>query len=511
MVRDLLGDTTHPADGFVSEQKVAGFDSNSGAPVDALITRQYLEAAEALAATAVSVDNLAAVVSCAAAADDACARAFISDFAGRAFRGQLDDTESASLFALYQTVATQFDFASGIQAIITSVLTSTRFLFVLELGQPAATASGLVVPLASFEVATRLALYLWRSLPDDTLTRAAAAGQLATADQLEAQAVRMLADPKAADGVDGFANQWLQLENMDFMTKDVPRDNWFAQLAKDLHTESLTTYRALVLTEKVALAELLTSPYAYVNSATAGSIYFVDSTGLTDDVFVRRNVNVDPGHPLRAGIFTTGGVLSSHAHRSLPSPTLRGKMISTQLLCTSIPAPPPDPDIGPPPATEAAGQTTRDYYEQHHINNKPSCYACHQHMDPIGFGFDDFDATGAIYDGLLDNGQPIDDSGQFVATNPGGLSDLDGPFHGPADMMTKLAGSAQVRGCVALQQFRYAFSRAEADADACAVQDIYKMFSARDFDLQALMIAVVRSEAFRTRTVTTATAEGTCQ
>jgi hypothetical protein len=504
MVRDLLGDTTRPADAFVSEQKVAGFNSNSGAPVDALITRQYLEAAETLAATATAADNLTTVVTCAAAASDACARGFIGDFAGRAFRGQLDDSEASSLFTLYKSVATQFDFASGIEAVITSVLSSPRFLFVLELGQRGAKASGVVVPLSPSEVATRLSLYLWRSLPDATLTQAAASGQLATADQIEAQAARMLADPRAADGVEDFANQWLQLENMDSVTKDASFGNWPGQIAKDLHTETLTTYRALVLSEHAGLADLLTSPYAYVNDATAWNIYRIDQTDLTNDAFVKRDMNPDPVHPLRAGIFTEASVLASHAHRSLPSPTLRGKLVSTQLLCNTIPAPPADPDIGPPPMMEAPGQTIRDYYEQHHIHNKPSCYACHQHMDLIGFGFGDFDATGAVYEGLLDNGQAIDDSGEFVSTSADGPADLDGPFHGPVDMMTRLAASAQVRECMALQQFRYAFGRPEADADACSAQDIYSAFSASDFNLQALIIAVVRSEAFRTRTVSTA-------
>ena len=264
----------------------------------------------------------------------------------------------------------------------------------------------------------------------------------------------------------------------------------------------LTTYRALVLDEGGGLTELLTSPYAYVNATTAANSYLIDASDLTDDAFVRRNLNPDPDNPLRAGIFTPASVLASHAHRSLPSPTLRGKLVNSQLLCDTIP--PPPPDVGPPPAMEDTGQTTRQYYEQHHINQKPSCYGCHQHMDLIGFGFGDFDATGATYDGLLDNGQPIDDSGQFVATDPNGASDLDGPFHGPVDMMTKLAASPQVKACMALQQFRYAFGRAEVVADACSIQDIYKDFSAADFSLQSLIIGVVRSQAFRTRTVSTA-------
>jgi hypothetical protein len=259
-----------------------------------------------------------------------------------------------------------------------------------------------------------------------------------------------------------------------------------------------------VLAEGVGLTELLTTPYAYVNGLTAGSIYRIDSTDLTSDAFVRRNINPDPNSPLRAGILTTAGVLASHAHPTLPSPTLRGKLVSTQILCNPIPGPPANLDVGPPPATEAPAQTTRDYYEQHHIHDKPVCYGCHQHMDLAGFGFDDFDASGAVYDGLLDNGQPIDDSGQFVATSSDGPSDLDGPFRGPVEMMTKLAASAQVRECATLQQFRYAFGRPEVDADACSAQAIYGDFSASDFNLRALIIAVVRSDAFRTRAVTTA-------
>lgn len=500
MVRDLLGDTTHPAAGFVAEQKVAGFNSNGGAPVDALIARQYLEAAETLAAAAVSPDKLSSLVTCAADGDDACARTFIADFAGRAFRGQLDDGESAALFALFQKAEAQFDFATGIQAIIMSVLSSPRFLFVLELDGPNAPSDGVVVPLSPFEVAARLSLYLWRSLPDAALTRAAAAGELVTADQIEAQARRMLADPKADGGVEDFANQWLGLEGMDFLTKDVAVANWSSQLARDLHTESLTTYRELVLTEKAGITELLTTPYAYVNQSTAQYSYLVDTTGLSEDAFVRRNINPDPASPLRAGVFTGAAVLATHAHRLLPSPTLRGKLVSAQLLCNSIAPPPPDPDIGPPPAMTAAGETTREYYEQHHINNKPSCHACHEHMDLIGFGFDDFDASGVVYDKLLENGLPIDDSGQFVDTSPGGITDLDGPFRGPVEMMNKLAASEQVRQCTTLQQFRYALGRSEADADACALQDIYHGFSSSQFNLEELVVAVVRSEAFRTHT-----------
>ena len=153
MVRDLLGDTTQPANGFGdSESPLANgvnFQTNTYTRVTStLVPQQYLQAAEALAATAVGT-NLSQVVPCSSQASDACAAQFIADFAGRAFRGPLDADESASLQRLSADMKSQFDFATGIRAVITSVLTSPRFLFVLEFGSGDA-ANG-VVPVSPYE------------------------------------------------------------------------------------------------------------------------------------------------------------------------------------------------------------------------------------------------------------------------------------------------------------------------------------------------------------------------
>jgi hypothetical protein len=145
MVRDLGLDpgNTQPANQFVAEEKIdtgkaGNFNTNSYARISGtLINQQYLQAAEALASAAVT-SNLGGLVGC-GTRDAACAQTFITSFAGRAFRGQLDADASAALLALYNTVSAQFDFATGIQAVVVSVLTSPRFLFVLEFGQPDAT------------------------------------------------------------------------------------------------------------------------------------------------------------------------------------------------------------------------------------------------------------------------------------------------------------------------------------------------------------------------------------
>jgi hypothetical protein len=495
MVRDLGLDpgNTQPANQFVAEEKIdtgkaGNFNTNSYARISGtLMNQQYLQAAEALAGAAVT--NLGGLVPC-ATRDAACAQTFITSFAGRAFRGQLDGDESAALLALYNTVSAQFDFATGIQAVIVSVLTSPRFLFVLEFGQPDATGTAKSVPLTPTELATRLALYLWRSLPDQTLLDAAAGGHLATASDVSAQATRMLADPKAKDALADFANQWLDIENMDAVTKDTQFTKWTPAVAQDLHTETLTTFAATVLGDG-KYGALLTSTSSYVNGNLA-SFY-----GLGGNPTFAAPTAVSTATNPRVGILTHGSVLAAHAHTSLPSPTKRGRLIRQQILCEEVPDPPQSVNnepIPPPPASLSSG-TTRDAY-LHHVSANTQCNGCHQYMDWLGFGFDGYDATGAAI--TKENGVNVDSSGMFVPLRA--TADLSGSFTGTADMIAQLAASQQVDQCFALEEIRYALLRAETDADACSAQQIYQAFAASNFDLKALIGAVVSSNSFMYRT-----------
>ncbi|MCL2450553.1 MAG: DUF1592 domain-containing protein, partial [Polyangiaceae bacterium] len=409
MVRDLLGDTTQPASQFVAESPMArgvNFEVNTYTLVTStLIPEQYLEAAEALADTAVSGNsgsnlnnNLLSHVpggKC-GQQNDACAQAFIDYFANKAFRGQYDSTESAALLQIYSDAKAQFDFATGIQAVITTVLTSPRFLFVLEFGE--STPTGNVVPLTQYEIAARLALFLWRSVPDDALMTAAANNQLSTPDQIQMQAERMLtatgSDQKtllAQGATRDFAEQWMELQSTDGVTKDT-QYTWPAQLASELKEETLQTVTNQILTENsgqgTTLTDLLTSGQSYINDDVA-KLYGVQAPGVgsgTNNPYKKTSVNPSSlSSPVRAGILTNGSVLATQSHTSLSSPTLRGKLVREQVLCDPVP-PPPAGGIGgkpipPPPATIPAGSTTRDQYVQH--STDPNCSGCHEMMDPI--------------------------------------------------------------------------------------------------------------------------------
>jgi hypothetical protein len=510
MVRDLGIDpnSTQPATQFVTEQKIdtgkaGNFNTNAYATISGtLINQQYLEAAEALAAAAVANSNVLAALlpsSSCGTRNAACASAFITSWANRAFRGQLDAGETTALNTLYTTVSAQFDFPTGIQAVIEAVLTSPRFLFVLEFGQPSSDPSAAAVPLTPMELATRLALYLWRSIPDQTLIDAANGvngGSLVSASDVATQATRMLADPKATTALSDFADQWLDIENMNSVTKDTQFKKWTATVASELHTESLTTFTQAVLGNS-SFTSLLTSGSSYINGDLA-SFYGLSGGSPTFSAATTVNTAANP----RMGILSQGSVLAMHAHTSLPSPTKRGRMIRQQILCEEVPDPPAaigGVPIPPPPTTLPTGQTTRSQYLNHvspgGVTNT-TCNNCHQFMDWIGFGFDNYDATGSYI--TQENSTNVDPSGKFIPYPD--TSDISGTFQNMTDMITQLSASQQVDQCFALEELRYALLRSETAEDACSAQQIYQAFSGSSFNISKLLVAVVSSNAFMYRT-----------
>ncbi len=507
MVRDLGLDPngTAPANQFVAEQKIdtgkaGNFNTNAYATVSGtLMNQQYLEAAEGLASAAVSDTNtLNNLLAGCTTQNASCAQQFITKFGGKAFRGQLDSTETTNLTNLFNTVSSKFDFATGIQAVIEAVLTSPRFLFVLEFGQPGA--SGKAIPLSPMELATRLSLYIWRSLPDQTLIDAANNGQLASASDVATQATRMLGDPKAKSALQDFADQWLDIENMNAVTKDTQFTKWTPMVAADLHTETLTTFAQSVLTGS-NYKTLLTSPSSYINGDLA-SFYGVGGNPTFDSPTM-----VSTSSNPRPGILTQGSVLAAHAHTSLPSPTKRGRLIRQQILCEEVPDPPAA--IGgmpiPPPPASIGSSTTRDLYLAHIDPSKANgaCNGCHQYMDWIGFGFGDYDATGAYKTTEGSNNTTVDASGKFVPY-PNMSGDLSGTFTDAGDMITQISNSDQAMQCFALQELRYALLRAETADDACSAQQVYQTFKSSGYGLKQLIVAVVSSDAFMYRTAVNA-------
>jgi hypothetical protein len=217
-VRDLLGDRTAPADRFPPDEVSGGFSNNAAVlGVSPLLAEKYQEAAEALAAAAVK--DLPALVGCdfAGAAEEGCARQFVQRFGRRAYRRPLAAAETDRLMGLYQGGRAGGSFAEGIEVVLGAVLQAPAFLYRIEgrPGTPGRAGSKPLAPLDGYEVATRLSYFLWGTMPDDALLTAAERNALATADQIEAAARRMLADPRARPVVAEFHRQWLGLTALD--------------------------------------------------------------------------------------------------------------------------------------------------------------------------------------------------------------------------------------------------------------------------------------------------------
>jgi Protein of unknown function (DUF1592)/Protein of unknown function (DUF1588)/Protein of unknown function (DUF1595)/Protein of unknown function (DUF1587) len=506
-VHDLLGVdtsmvlTTFPPDQLLATQG-SGFSNNADAlEVSALLAQDYMTASEGFAATVVA--NLGQLLPCATSitatgsAADACAQTFVSTFGLRAFRRPLSAAEATTFFNLYTTGSTAPEgssFTDGISLVIEAMLQSPNFLYRVEHGAPASP-SDLVAPVTDFEMATRLSYFFWETMPDDTLLSVAQAGQLHTTDQIQAQVQRLNQDPRAKTAVATFHDEWLNLPAIVGVSKDPTiYPTWTLSIASDEYTEAKTFVNSVFWGDGTS-DTLLHASYTYANAELAK---FYGLTGPTGTDFVQ--VSEDPTQ--RAGILTLGAILSNNAKPNQTSPVLRGKYVREQLLCQTIPNPPPNIVITPPQVTP--GTTTRQRFAQH--ESQALCQSCHVMMDGLGLGFEHYDATGRWR--TTDQGLPIDDSGQVA----GMATDFDGPFHGAIELADKMAGSEMVRQCIVKQWFRYANGRSEIftvdtkgnpealpQTDTCTLENLYQSFENSGHNMRDLQEQIALSDAFRYR------------
>ena len=319
-------------------------------------------------------------------------------------------------------------------------------------------------------------------MPDDELFAAAAADALQTPEQIEAQARRMLTDSKAREAVTRFFVQWLEIEHVMDVIKDAEA---FPEFDEELRRAMLDETEAFiddfVWGDDPTLDTLMTASHTFVNGRLAD---FYGIEGVTGSDFVR----VDLPAERARGVLGHGSLLSTHGSPSLSSPVLRGMFVRSRLLCQEIPDPPADLMVVPP--DPEPGLPTRELYGQH--TEDPSCAGCHQLMDPIGFGFENFDSVRRYRE--REQGQPIDASGELVGT-----MDIDGPFDGLDQLSERLAGSEDLRRCVTYQWFRHAFNRQESNASRCSTDAMTEALNSTGNNVRELMVALTRTDAFRYR------------
>ena len=389
-------------------------------------------------------------------------------FADRAYRRPVTHREMYRLMRFVETALDRGEPADvGLRQALLAVLASPHFLFRLEPdGGPAGR------PLTGFEVATRLAYFLWASPPDDALYRAACADQLGDSKALATQVRRMVADPRARALADLFADQWLQIRGLDdtaaFPGVDV-------ELRTAMRTETRLVFDDVARNNRPVL-DLLTGEDTFVNQRLAEH-YGIP--GVTGEDFRR----VSLAGTGRGGVLGHASVLTVTSGPARTSPVRRGKWVLETLLGASPGSPPPGVDSLKDEAGPAT--TARERLARH--RGRAECAGCHARIDPLGFGLENFDRVGRWRD--ADAGVAVDAAGVL----PDGRT-----FTGPVELRVLLAAKPDpfVR-CLTRKLLTYALGRSLTPADGPAVERVVRQAARRGFRFADLAVALALSDPFR--------------
>lgn len=405
-------------------------------------------------------------------------------FASRAWRRPLTARETEGLRGFYQTQRTvnTLDHDDAIRALLARVLVSPAFLYRFE--PPAQKTER---ALDNWEVASRLSFFLWSSIPDDELRRAAAAGELTNTESLTRQVRRMTAHPKARRLATEFFGQWLGFYHFDeFRGVDTGRFPEFTdEVRSAMYDEAISTFEYIVR-EARPVGEILHADYAFLNK-TLAKFYRVDR----DVPDGRVTLVKDTGAIDRGGALRLGSVLTVTSAPLRTSPVKRGNWILRQILGT--PTPPPPADAGNIPADDKVfgGLTLRQRLEEHKRN--ATCAACHVRIDPLGFPLESFDAIGRVRASYAD-GTPVDVVGELRNRTT---------IRGPDGLLDYLrAQDRKVMTTLSRKMLGYSLGRNPMASDRPLLDDMVR--SGRKASFADLATHIVTSRQFRYRGAETA-------
>lgn len=477
-VRDLFGVTSAPADAFPPDSATGGFDNNAKSlTVSPQLAALLLDTAESVAAEAMASQG-DVIVACDPATSTSCARDTLAALALRVYRRPATTAELDGLLALVADAEAEGEpFRAAVEHALAGMLMSPQFLY-RSIPPDDAAPVGEIVALDDYALATRLSYFLWGSTPDDALLARAGGGTLRSAETLREEFERMLADPKASALYEGFVMQWLQLGKLAAATPDPTA---FPQFDEELRAQMLEETRAFFegIRERDGSAlEIVSGNQTWANAALA-ELYGID--GPTGDAL--EPVTTDATR--RAGILTMPAVLTMTSGPEQPNIVKRGVWLAETILCA---APPPPPDGVPPPPDPQPGESERERLARH--REDPSCASCHDLIDPLGFGFEHYDAIGRWRDDL--DGEPLDDLG----TLPDGTT-----YHGIVELAQLLATGDAYPNCVSTKVMTYALGRTIEGGEFCVIEDIGNENVVADATLSDLLWAVVTSDAFQTEEV----------
>ncbi|ADB14763.1 Protein of unknown function DUF1588 [Pirellula staleyi DSM 6068] len=415
-------------------------------------------------------------------------REVLSRFASRAFRRRVTEDELVKLIALYDKVRPQKDsLEEAIQLPLVAVLTSPHFLFLVE--NPEKNEGSR--ELSDFELASRLSYFLWSTMPDERLFRLAASGEIRKPQVLASEVTRMLADEKSQAFVKHFTGQWLSLRKVGTVVPDQSLYPWYDEHLERSMIGETEAFFAHVLRGEGRVTDFLASDYLVINERMARFYNIPDVRG---DQFRRIDA---PAAAHRGGVLTQASILTITSNGTRTSPVVRGVWILEHLL--GDPPPPPPPNVGDiaPKVPGIDKATVRVRLEAH--RKIESCAACHAKIDPLGFALENYNAIGQYreregfgYKGRIDENDPkIDASGKL----PDGRA-----FADLAELQQILReDEAKFLKCFVTKLSTYALGRGIEFSDRALIEQLASELKKNDGKLPSLIIALVQSEAFRSR------------
>ena len=418
--------------------------------------------------------------------EKAYARELVSRFMARAYRRAVQPAEVDAKVALFDKVrAEKPSFVEAIKVPLAAVLASPHFLYLVEPEAPQ------LRKLNANELASRLSYLLWSSMPDDTLFKLAASGELAKPAVLRAQVDRMLADARSESFVKNFAGQWLGLRKVG---SNPPSKTLYPEFDRHLEISIVREtegFFAEILRSGLDARNLIKSDFVTINERLAR---FYGIAGVKGDA-IRKVLAPTESH--RGGLVTQASIHSITSNGTRTSPVVRGTWILKTLLGS---------DPGLPVANVGEIQSKVPGIDKATVRQRlaihrevASCARCHDKIDPLGLAMENFNATGEWraqeghgYNGRIEKNDPVinasakmPDGTEFV-----GVEGLQAQLLKKEDLfLTSLAN----------QLTTYALGRELGFSDRPAVRGFVEQMKREKYTLKALIAAIVSSEAFTTK------------
>lgn len=410
------------------------------------------------------------------------ASAVLFPIATLAYRRFLLPEEKERLLDFFRQAYTLFEgqddrFDASIRETLRLILVSHHFLYRIE-ADPAREGP---YPVSNFELASRLSFFLWSSIPDQQLLKAAYREDLHHPAVLQREVLRMLRHPRARRMGGQFALQWLELKKLQDPAFEMDEELYphFSPALRQLMLKEVELMFNHVMLESQNLLELIDSDYSFMNEELAAHYGMPAIRGPE-----MRKVCFPSAE--RGGVLGTAAVLTATSLPTRTSPVLRGKWVLEQLLGTPPPPPPPNvPELETNQHDRQASVSLRSLLERHRAD--PACHSCHQAMDPIGLGLENFDATGKWR--VTYGKQPID---------PSGVMKSGEVFAGPAELRRILLNKRELFAKnFSRKMLSYALGRSIRFKDSPTIAHLQQTLLETDFNSTRFILELVSSYPFR--------------